>query len=202
MHQYKKSIKRKITLIISLAVVSLVIITGGLLLWKNMQSARADGDNKLLFSFDESKSPGWWTPGSYPAPKAEAKDINGESVPLASIAAFKGKEDDHGNQCFIMAFYTEGSVDVAAKLKAKTTVKGGSAAFEPIGTMQQTILTPEGSKKYTLHQYDLNQPNSQRGNEYGIIPLGEGYIEVSGVCPTADMLPSTKSALDAISLKL
>jgi len=193
----------KLLIIISLTFL-LIAAAIGTTIWYKVDALQ---DKYPLFSFDQSQEPGWWSPGSY---KTTPEDIENyeknkqdpdSSMPLASISAFKGKKGDYGDVCFVMAFYQKGTIDIANTLKEVLNTKDDSMTVNPTGTTQLSMLTPEGKKDYVLHQYDYVTASAiQHGNEYGFIQLSDGYIKITGVCPTADMLPSTQAALSAISL--
>lgn len=194
---------KKLTIIISIAFV-LIAAAIGTTIWYKVYAFEA---KYPLFTFNQSQEPGWWSPGSY---KTTPEDIEnyeknkqdpGSSMPLASISAFKGKKGDYGDVCFVMAFYQKGTIDITSTLKEVVNTRDDSMTVKLTGTTQLSMLTPEGKKDYVLHQYDYVTASAiQHGNEYGFIQLSDGYIKITGVCPTADMLPSTEAALSALSL--
>jgi len=202
MKSSKKSTTQK-TIIISTAIVLIAaMLTAGVLYWNNTYSTKPADEKKPTFSFDASKSPGWWSPGNYSSTKEDLMNYKGEaSLPVSSLNAFKGEKGDTTDQCFVTASYQPGTIDIEKKLAQKTVAIDSSSSYKFLGTRPQTIRTPEGTKEYSINQYDLvTQTPSQYGNEFGFIQLKEGYISVTGVCPTADMLTANETALNAIRL--
>lgn len=162
-------------------------------------------DDKPAFSFDQSKAPEWWSGGNnWP----NIDDFTGGQVteadlPIADINVLKGTKDKPG-ECFVTAFYQKGSLNVETMLKKRESEmimgEANPSVLKQIAAVQQKIETPEGPKIYTLYQYNLDKTNIQKGNEFGFIPLTNNYIEVRGICPSADQLPTTVTALAAIRL--
>ena len=205
MMQNKKSRKSRLVLVISAVVISSFVAFGLFLFWNYSSTTKADEIRKPSFSFDIAASPGWWSRGNnWP----NINDYTGDQIPkaelpVADINVSKGAQDRPG-ECFVMAFYNKGSVDINATLKQRESgmVLGEKdpSILKQVAVVTQRIETPEGTKEYSLYQYDLDKPQVQRGNEFGIIPLSDGYIEVRGICATADQLQSTFSAVSAIKL--
>ena len=199
--------KRKILVIASIAILLIVTTVVALYFWQTQQADGAPVANKPSFAFDHSKAPGWWSAGNnWP----DIKDFTGDQVtatdlPVADIAVHHGTETKPDSSCFVMAFYQKGSVDLASELKKRET--GMQSAGEnpklltQVGTSMLSINTPEGAKEYTLYKYNLDMPQTQKGNAFGFIPLTSGYIEVRSVCPTAEQLAITLPALTAVALK-
>ncbi len=103
-----------------------------------------------------------------------------------------------------MFSYYDYKTDIA-KLKAEKDagVTQGDSKFQNVGDLQSSISTPDGIKSFTLTEYELSGPgteNSMKGMSYGWVELGKGYIQVSGVCPTATELDDTLQISEAISL--
>lgn len=191
---------------------ALVLAVSGALIsvfvfWQNGRqgSVATESIPKPFFSFDEAKSPGWWSGGNN---WQDIHDYTGDQIteaelPIADISVLQGTRQTPGN-CFVTAFYQKGVVDIATALKEREdemiSADEDSSSLKQVGTVQQTILTPDGIKEYTVYQYDMDVPDVQRGNEFGFIPLDDGYVEVRGVCLTADLLPQTIPTLSAIKL--
>lgn len=162
------------------------------------------------FMFNESKAPNWWAAENYnsQAAMSKEKDYRGsvpiEKLPVASITVVKGKKGDNTTACFVMFSYYDYKTDIA-KLKAEKnagTLQGDSK-FQNVGDMQSAINIPEGMKRFTLTKYELSgtgTENSMKGMSYGWIELNDGYIQVSGVCPTAAELQEAAQISEAISL--
>jgi cytoskeletal protein RodZ len=198
----EKSEKRKVLFIGLFLLLVAVITAGALLYWHHTYTIQKASEQKPTFTFDTSQSPGWWSPGNYSSTEEDAKTYKGDAgLPVSNINAFKGKKGDTTDQCFVMASYQLGSIDVEATLKQKTLPVDSSSSYHLIDTKQHTIRTPEGNKEYSLYQYKLVTPTpSQYGNEFAFIPLSSGYIRITGICPTAELLASAETALEAISL--
>ena len=202
----RRSKKFKVILVIVLILATLSATMAAL--WITAQTVKTEVPAPS-FSFDTSKAPGWWTPGNYETSDADLDQKTDADIPLpiASINAFTGKQGEVKDACFVMAFYHDGQVDIPTVLEERKTgmIQGSSdvASVQAIATTQQTMQTPKGIKEYTYHQFDLNLPgqNIQKGNAFGFITLEKSYIEIRGVCPTAEMLTTTIPAIESISLR-
>lgn len=75
--------------------------------------------------------------------------------------------------------------------------------MKSIGENMLSIDAFGAAKSFTLTKYEVIGPgseNSMKGLSYGWVDLGDGYISVSGVCPTASELDDTLAAIGATSL--
>lgn len=189
---------KKRSLIIIICSVLLVVVTAmALLFWHNSQSDHNNQRPSLSFSFNRASAPEWWSGGSTFRQPSDPID-----TPEASILIFSGTKEQLGN-CFVMAFYNKGSVNVENTLKQREIglVRGEDATkLHRIASPLQTLKTPEGTKSYTLYQYNFDIPDVQQGNEFGFIPLKNGYVEVRGICPTSSLLHDTTVPLSALEL--
>jgi len=189
-----------------LAVLSLVFVLN------SSQIVRVMGVSKPapIFVFNQSKASGWWSAENYnsQASMVKEKDYQGsdpiEKLSVASMNLFKGKKGDSMTACFVMFSYYDYHTDLA-KLKAEKDAGAsqGGMKFQNVGDIQSSINTPDGIKPYTLTKYELSGPGaetSMKGMSYGWVELNKGYIQVSGVCPTAAELDETTEVSDAISL--
>jgi len=110
--------------------------------------------------------------------------------------------------CFIMHFYKAGSIDVTAALQALKTESAGDTEgllFTELATHPMTINTSEGTKDYTLYQYEFSGPASKsmaKGSQFAYVPLKDGYIEIKGYCEVASDLANTIPAFSAVGFKL
>lgn len=205
----KSSVNHILLIAVGLIVLAGTIVIVGLI-WQNINSPTTNSSDRPSFSLDPTQAPNWWTSGSsWPRDHEVDQYEDSPPLPLVSILAFQGvdKPGDRLDQCFISASYNEGSVDVSAAIQEKTDgmLKGmeESSSLEKIAEINKTLKTSEGTKEYTLHQFDLSTEDSvQKGNEFAYIQLTDGYVYIFGVCPTADMLESTENAISALELKL
>lgn len=204
--------KNKRNWLISIASIGILAILGVLFALNSNQILRTVGltEPALIFSFNELKAPGWWSAENYnsQASMSTEKDYQGSEpinkLSVASMNVFKGKKGDNATACFVMFSYYDYQTDIT-KLKAEKDAETsqGDMKFQGVGDVQSTISTPEGAKPYTLTKYELSGPgteNSMRGVSYGWVELDKGYIQVSGVCPTAAELDETAQISEAVSL--
>ena len=203
--------KNKKKIIITMTAFAALFILGaiGYLLITPKKTEQAS-TKSYSFTFDTAASPGWWAPGGYTTTQADIDNpdrIDTEPLPIASINAFQGEQGKTSGGCFVMAFSQKGTIDIAAQIKDRKEAlilgQENTASVNAAGEAPLTLETPEGSKKYTLYQYDLNLGENaqvQRGNGFGFIQLNDIYVEVRAICPTADMLASTHVGLSAIRL--
>ncbi len=202
---------KRTTLLVVGGIVLLVVIAICIALnAKQVLSAVGVSSKPPVFTFNESSAQGWWAAENYnsQASMAKEKDFKGDEpidkLSVASINVFKGKKGDNATACFVMFSYYDYKTDIA-KLKAEKDagVTQGDSKFQNVGDLQSSISTPDGIKSFTLTKYELSGPgteNSMKGMSYGWVELGKGYIQVSGVCPTATELDDTLQISEAISL--
>lgn len=85
-----------------------------------------------------------------------------------------------------MFFYFDRIIDTDLALetmKQKSRMGNDALVLHEISTQDRTIETPEGTIKYTLHQYDLQGEYSsgiQRGITLAYVPLTKGYLDIRG----------------------
>ncbi|RYF96339.1 MAG: hypothetical protein EOO00_02985 [Chitinophagaceae bacterium] len=198
---------KKITVFMILMLLSGTVI-GCILVRLNTQqnSVAAESVSKPFFLFDSDRTSDWWTYGNrWPDIKEYTGNQTTDSdLPIAEMVAYRGKQREFSDGCFVSTMYNKGTIDVETAVQKKinnlSENQKDSSVVTSTGTSRLIMQTPEGSKEYTVHRFDVDVPNIQKGNEFGFIPLDEGYIEVRGVCPTADLLPETESVLSAIKL--
>jgi hypothetical protein len=109
----------------------------------------------------------------------------------------------HGQDCFVAVEYKAGTVDAAAELQSiQDDLVSNEYIFTPVTTQQVTIQTADGPQQYELHQSAVTSPGGtsqlKGGQEFGYLPLAKGYLEIEGYCDTADQLPVTIPALEAL----
>ncbi len=184
-----------------------IVAAVGVLIWQNTHGETEQTSNqKPSFAFDSDKAPGWWSSGNnWP----DIRDYTGDQIteadlPIADINVARGTREVPGD-CFVMAFYQKGPVNIPEALETRRTgmipADKSPDILKQIATPTQTISTPNGVKEYLYYQYDLDLPDVQRGNAFGFIPLDESHIEVRGICPTAEQLPTTQPVLSALRLQ-
>ena len=203
-----KNKKNILTIVAALAVLFILGVIGFKLIPQTQTEETTS--NSYSFTFDTTASPGWWAPGGYTTTQADIDSpdrTDDEPLPIASINAFQGEQGKTTSGCFVMAFSQKGTVDIAAQIKDRKEAlvlgQEKSASVDAVGEAQLKLETPEGSKEYTLYQYDLNLGENaqvQRGNGFGFVQLKDIYVEVRAICPTADMLASSHVGLSAIRL--
>jgi hypothetical protein len=115
-----------------------------------------------------------------------------------SMAVF---QDTHS--CFVSAEYKTGTIDAAAELqKIQSSLAGQGYTVTPGSTQTLTLQTAASQQHYELHQSAVTTPTGsskvEGGQEFGYVQLSVGYIKIMGYCDTADELPATIPALQAI----
>jgi len=197
---------RNVVLTVAGILLAIVIIVGLYLIWSTAQKPGATEAQKPSFVFTAANAPGWWTGGNN-WPDATQYEGNQADLSIATMNIMQGTKDTPGD-CFVLFSYKKGTVDVQTVLEDRKAglIMGSeeTSSVEQIGSRTQTMRTPEGEKEYTLYQYNLIAPESQqvqRGNEFGYVALSDSYIELWGVCPTADELAVTLDGISAVILQ-
>ncbi len=200
---------KKITYILIVAASILAALTIVFILNSN-QILQAAGITKSapVFIFNDSKVPGWWAADNYnsrestdPQNYEGSEPIN--TLPVASMNIFKGNKGEHKTACFVMFSYYDYKVDVVQLKKDKQSEVSASTTMKGIGEDTTSIILLGETKNLTLMNYELIGPdaeNAMKGMSYGWVDLKDGYVSVSGVCPTSDELGDTMSVITAISL--
>lgn len=188
--QKQTNLKQKVTIVASLgALVAIVAIVFGVLTSQsNAKSSSATNKATVQqsdFAFATDKAEDWRQGPS-----------NGTSLALFS----------NDRTCFVSLEHRNGAVNIAAELQKIESqfVKGGYTAVRYI--KKAAILRIGGeSHQYQLYRYTVSGKGSggqlYGGQEFGYVPLSNGYVFVQGYCNTVDQLPSTISALQAITVK-
>lgn len=175
------------------------------------QVLRAIGVSKPapVFVFNQAKAPGWWAAENYNSQASSTEDDEeGEPIdklPVASMNLFKGKKGDNATACFVMFSYYNYKADVAQLKKDKDSESLASTSMKKIGEDSLLFDALGKDTSFVLTKYELIGPdseNSMKGMSYGWVDLGDGYLSVSGVCPTGAELDDTFTAISAIKLML
>ncbi len=186
----------------------LLVVTLGVLIALNAKQvldAVGVSTEPPVFSFNKAVAPGWWNTENYN--NQADKDYNGdepiEKLPVARMNVFKGTKGDGATACFVMYEYYNYTVDTSALYDKAKPASSADIQVERLDDSQASLNTPDGNKSFVLHNYETSgtgSENSMKGTSYGFIPLNDGYIEISGVCPTGDELSDTISVMSAVSL--
>lgn len=201
--------KKQKILYIVVGVVGVLVVLGLAFALNSDQILRAIGVSKPapIFTFNESKAPGWWAAENHNSQTTAGENYQGsepiDKLPVASINIFKGKEGEYATACFVMFSYYDYKADVAQLKNDKENEVSVSTSMKKIGEENAAIETFGVTKNFTLTKYELigaDAENAMKGMSYGWVDLDDGYISVSGVCPTGVELDSTLSASSAISL--
>lgn len=205
----KINISRKRKIIVG-ALLLLVISTASIFIFITNSASKnvSTAINGPAFIFEATKAQGWWG-GESNYPKDEiTEDFQGDisELPNASMSVSKGTQEVP-EPCFVNYFYWKNSVDIEvafADMKERTISGDKGLSLDEIGSRVLAFETFEGSKEYTLHQYEIvGSPSNSiaRGIELGYVPLSSGYIEIRGYCEVASRLVDTVTALSAVKLR-
>lgn len=109
----------------------------------------------------------------------------------------------YGHDCFVLAKYDAGSIDIDAALeKHRDNLTSTGYNISLLATRSIDVDVSGKVKQFELNQYDAGGNGGagkiKEGQELGYLQLSDGYIEIEGYCDTADQLPSTISAIEAI----
>ena len=157
-----------------------------------------------VFSFDESAAPGWWNTANY---NNQANETNGdeaiEKSPVARMNVFKGTKGDGATACFVMYEYYNYAADTDELYDKAKPAGAADITVERLEDSKASIKTPDGDKILTLVNYATSGPgaeNSMKGTSYGFLTLSDGYVRISGVCPSGEELNEATKAVSAVSL--
>ena len=201
---------KKITLVVVLSFV-VVVALGVVFALHSTQILRAVGVTKPapIFTFDQSRATGWWAADNYNSSDSTEPDTYEgtepiEKLPVASMNVFKGKKGEYATACFVMLSYYDYKADVVQLKKDKENEVLASTSMKKIGEDTVSVNVLGAEKSVALTKYELVGPdaeNAMKGMSYGWADTGNGYLSVSGVCPTAVELDDTLSAASAVSLE-
>ena len=204
--------KNKKTAYIAVGILGILLASSAAFALNSQQILRAVGVSKPIpvFSFDESKAPGWWAADNYNsrASTTEEKYEGTEPIekfPVASMNVFKGQKGEYETACFVLFSFYDYKTDVAQLKKDKDSEVFNSTSMKKVGESTVSVDALGTVRTFTLANYELVGPdaeNAMKGMSYGWVDTGDGYISVSGVCPSSDELKDTLEAVDAISLML
>ncbi len=205
MEQKRTRRNKKLVVLVTIGPLLLVLITG-FIAYKNLQADVAPEASKPLFTFEESKAQGWWAADNWYSTSESTNDSQDDKSLIVGRNFFSGTREQPGT-CFAMYFYKEGKVDVAAEIRnieENTKNQDGSKGIQKLGTHNYAMQTPDGTKEFTLHQYELigaDAAQSAKGNQYAFVPLDKGYIEIRSICETAEQLSEAQSVFEAVRLE-
>lgn len=117
-----------------------------------------------------------------------------------SIALF------HSNGCFTSLEYKTGVANPATALeKIRADLVSMDYTVSPGATATTSLKSDGRDLQFQLNQYSVSGMGSggeaKGGQEFGYLQLTDGYIEVKGFCDTADQLPTSIEALQAVEYK-
>ena len=190
--------------------------------------ADIDHSGDPSFAFDNAKFPDWASAGNV---WSDAADGAENDAPIATISVAqctpnshcgelvekcrpnKGKgsacgqlQRDTADGCNIHLSYMKHSINpdmaLADEVKQQTSFNDGTAMRE-VGVKTVQIDTPEGTKQYQLHEYDVTHGTDttyKRGDALGFVSLTDGHVEVQIVCNAASQLDETLPVLSATRL--
>ncbi|MDB5162571.1 MAG: hypothetical protein JWN28_178 [Candidatus Saccharibacteria bacterium] len=160
-----------------------------------------------VFTFNVSKAPGWWAAQNYNSRASATDDYQGsepvDKLPVASMTVFKGKQGEYATACFVMFSYYDYKVDVNQLKTDKDSETQAGTSMQKTSEQSLSIDAFDKARNFTLTSYELIGPdakNAMKGMSYGWVEVDNGYVSVSGVCPTSGELDDTYSTIEAMSL--
>ena len=160
-----------------------------------------------IFTFTKSNAPGWWAGGNFNARASATNDYKGsepvEKLSVASMNVYNSEEGEYATACFIMFSYYDYKGDVERLKTDKEAEVLASASMKKIGESVVSMNAFGESKNFTLTNYELIGPDAEnvmKGMSYGWVDLSDGYVTVSGVCPSAGELDNALAVMSAVSL--
>lgn len=163
--------------------------------------------DQSTFTLNSAQAPNWQSNGNN-RPKLE--DFTGGQMMQDDIekvsTTISQKQTDKSSPCTVSFYYWEKPLKETALEDFKKFTIGSSKTLllEERNTATVEVKLPAGRQTLTLYQYNLTGSNSSsvsRGVEFGFLQLPRGYLEVRGYCATYEMLATTISAINAMSLK-
>ncbi len=205
----KKQRKQFIKNVIKFSIVSVVLIAVGVFATPKALDVMGYGPKPLEFKFESSLAPGWVSEGNVnprEVMKGQYDKDQLKQLPVASISVLQ-KESEASNNCFAAFSYYDTLVDTDELLKnlEEQTAADESLTVVKLDSYRSKIDTPEGSREYVLHQFDLQGAEGEkmlRGAAQGYIELKDSYIEIRAYCDQAEHLSALTLPLGIGAVKL
>lgn len=184
-----KQKKTKIALLVGLILACGAL--AGVLTWNRPTDAApsptvSQADLKANSIFHLASVDGWWQ----------------GATNHTSMAAYQN--EDHN--CFVSAAYfpeAQLANREAKRQKATESLATEGHKINKLGSKTMELSSTSGPIKYNLDQQSISSPTGSTqvkgGQEFGFIDLADGQIEIEGYCDSAEQLPLTIPALDAIN---
>lgn len=202
--------KSKKALIIGAVVIALAILLVGGYFAFSFFFMKADPKNPEnlhpYFSFDASKAPGWFD-GMNSSSKGAVVTEDTPFAPKVSFTIMEGESPTNPKQngCFIMYFLFDASTSIEAREQYKhrfDDVPQSGVQTEETGIVRASLVTPEGTKSFDLHQqhYVNNSEPIMEGGATGYVSLTDGFIEVQAICKTIGDIPGITAIIPSVTL--
>ncbi len=109
----------------------------------------------------------------------------------------------HIDGCFVSLQHKTGTIDPATEIQKSIALEVSDGhTVTPISIQTLTLQTNTRPQQYQLHQYSASGSDAggmiEGGQELGYLQLSGSYVFVQANCSTADELPSTLQALQAV----
>jgi hypothetical protein len=190
---------------IFIPLIALIVLVVGVAVVYSLLPHQVQADkatSTASFAFDSSKASGW-----YAGDPISSDASSASTDPTASRNIVQGTQAQPGG-CFVAySYYANNSKDPATALSdiEAFSTQDSKLSLEPTNTVPYSITTTDGSKNFDLHQFNVTGgegTSMSRGEEFGFVKAGTGYIDIRGYCKTADELSQTASVFSAVSFKL
>lgn len=204
--------KKSLTLKVIIVTAVVAVLTAGGVLAYNL-SVRATSTNNAAsaasFEFDASKAPGWWAAESMKPDSSSQTAESGPKMPAARRVIAQGTKEQPTGDCFVMYSYfannSQNPNEVLRQITAPSdSSTPGSFTLELKKTTSHSMDVAASDTPFEFHQYAKVSPdasNMSAGEAYAVLKAGTGYIEIRGVCKTADQLSVVVPVLSAVSFK-
>jgi hypothetical protein len=182
------ALNRRAVIVLVLLVIVAASIT--VIMWRNHTEAVSVVEQPPVgaavpsqFTFDKSGAPDWWQ----------------GATRKTDMALF------HAHDCFVSVQYKTGTIaaDKEKIQKDQADLVSRGYTITPGTSQTLTLQTKSGSKQYDLNQSVVTSPAGadtvKGGQEFGYLPLTNGYVFVEGYCDTSEQLTATIPALQAIT---
>lgn len=192
-------------------IITVLIVAGGVVAYKLLMphTSQDTQARSASFEFDPVRASGWWAAESMGAESLDATESGSADVLAARRVIAQGTKEQPTGDCFVMYSYFANSKKEPEDVLKSITSPGdsstaGAFTLEPTQTRDLSMKLFGNDVQFQFHEFNKLSPDAadmSAGEGYAIIKAGTGYVQVQGVCKTAEQLADALPVFSAVSLK-